>query len=119
MTQRKAAESLHTFADQLQRMLTEVREFAHRRPGVFLAGAALTGVVMGWLTRAVVAARSKPETGQPAEHEEATGTAAARSPAPAATPSPVLTEQAPVDPATPGYVMPPSGTITPPGSVTR
>ncbi len=39
-------------------VLDEVRTFARRRPGTFLLGAALAGVVAGRLTRGVVAARS-------------------------------------------------------------
>lgn len=92
--QRKAADSLHTLADQLHDMaektdgdgmapevvrqaadrtrtlaswldgrepgtlLEDVRTFARRRPGVFLAGAAVAGVLVGRLTRGAVAAAS-------------------------------------------------------------
>jgi len=92
--QQKAAQSLHTMADQLEQMssksdgsglgpqlvsqaaeqtrtvaswldnrepgdlLDEVRDFARRKPGVFLAGAALAGVLVGRLTRGVAAAQS-------------------------------------------------------------
>jgi hypothetical protein len=39
-------------------LLTEVRTFARNRPGTFLLGAALAGVVTGRMTRGLVAARS-------------------------------------------------------------
>lgn len=96
--QRKAAENLHTLADQLNEMaaksgdsgtaaqlaeeasnrvhgvaswlerrepaelLDEVRDFARRRPGTFLLGAALAGVLAGRMTRGVTAAA---RSGQP------------------------------------------------------
>src|SRR5918994_4638530 len=43
-------------------LLEEVRSFARRRPGVFLAGAALAGVVVGRLTRGAVDASRGPST---------------------------------------------------------
>jgi hypothetical protein len=48
-------------ADYLERrepgqLIEEVREFARRRPGTFLVGAAVAGVVVGRLTRGAVAA---------------------------------------------------------------
>jgi hypothetical protein len=61
---RQAADRADRFADWLAArepgdLLDEVRSFARRRPGAFLAGAALAGVVVGRLTRgAVDAARS-------------------------------------------------------------
>jgi hypothetical protein len=39
-------------------LLDEVRRFARRKPGVFLFGAALAGVVVGRLTRGAIAAQS-------------------------------------------------------------
>ena len=39
-------------------VLDEVRDFARRRPGLFLSGAALTGLLVGRLTRDVVASRT-------------------------------------------------------------
>ncbi|GAB3898544.1 hypothetical protein GCM10029964_083110 [Kibdelosporangium lantanae] len=102
--QRKAANGLHTLADQLDQMydgsdesdfgqkvvrqaaeqtrqaaswlerrrpgdlLDEVRTFARRNPGVFLAGAALAGVLVGRITRGVVASQEdgdKPEEPAP------------------------------------------------------
>jgi hypothetical protein len=97
-------------------LVTQVRTFARRKPGVFLAGAVVAGVLAGRLTRGVIASQSDSDT----ESNTTTGNGApngmaTRSPVPA----PVYTAQAPADPATPGYVMPPSGTVTPPGTVTR
>ena len=49
-------------------ILEEVRSFARRRPGVFLMGAALAGVVAGRLTRGLAAGRNTgthPTGGQP------------------------------------------------------
>ena len=53
----------HQLADFLEQrepsqLLDEVRNFARRRPGAFLAGAALAGVAVGRLTRGAVSARS-------------------------------------------------------------
>lgn len=53
----------HQVADFLEQreptqLLDEVRNFARRRPGVFLAGAAFAGVAVGRLTRGAVSARS-------------------------------------------------------------
>ena len=39
-------------------LLDEVRQFARRKPGVFLLGAALAGVAVGRLTRGAIAAQS-------------------------------------------------------------
>jgi hypothetical protein len=46
-------------------VLNEVRAFARRRPGTFLLGAALAGVVAGRMTRGVAAAARSGETGSP------------------------------------------------------
>jgi len=53
---RQAAQRAHYLADHLDRyeptdLLEQVRSYARRRPVVFLAGAALAGVVAGRLTR--------------------------------------------------------------------
>jgi hypothetical protein len=57
----QGAESLHQLAGWLKDqqpgdLVAEVRRFARRRPGVFLLGAALAGVVAGRLTSSGVAA---------------------------------------------------------------
>jgi hypothetical protein len=50
------------FLDQREpgQLLDEVREYARRRPGTFLIGAAVAGVVVGRLTRGAVAAKKEP-----------------------------------------------------------
>ncbi|GGZ32792.1 hypothetical protein [Streptomyces poonensis] len=58
---RRMAERGHTLADRLDRqrpgeLLDEVRDFARRRPGMFLAGAALAGFAVSRLGRGVTAA---------------------------------------------------------------
>lgn len=60
---KQGASSLQQFADALQNrepadLLEEVRRFARRKPGTFLLGAALAGVVAGRLTSGVKAAHS-------------------------------------------------------------
>jgi hypothetical protein len=58
----QAADRAHRTADWLEhrepgQVLDEVRDFARRRPGVFLAGALAVGVVVGRLTRSLVTPR--------------------------------------------------------------
>src|SRR4051794_16277706 len=59
----QAAGFVETFSDRLQnrepaQLLDEVRNFARRKPGTFLIGAALLGVAAGRLTRGIQAAHS-------------------------------------------------------------
>ena len=59
----QAGDRAHTVADWLDQrepgdLLGEARSFAQRRPGTFLLGAVVAGVVAGRLTRGVVAAHS-------------------------------------------------------------
>jgi hypothetical protein len=68
---RQGADQLHQFASWLHDrepgdLLEEVRSFARRRPGVFLLGAALAGVVTGRLTGAGLAATRQPDGNRPA-----------------------------------------------------
>jgi hypothetical protein len=65
---RQASRRAHDVANYLDThepgdLLDEVRAFARRRPGTFLLGAALAGVVVGRLTRGAVAARRE-DTGE-------------------------------------------------------
>jgi hypothetical protein len=66
---RQAADRADRFADWLGErepgdLVEEVRSFARRRPGAFLLGAAVAGVVVGRLTRgAVDSVRSESDTG--------------------------------------------------------
>lgn len=60
---REASGRIHEWAGWLESrepadLLDEIREFARRRPAVFLLGAALAGVAAGRLTRGAVAASS-------------------------------------------------------------
>ena len=66
----QAADSIQQFASWLESrepadLLEEIRDFARRRPGAFLLGAAAAGVVAGRLTRgAVDASRSSGSSGE-------------------------------------------------------
>lgn len=104
-------------------LLDEVRAFARRKPGLFLAGATIAGVLVGRLTRgAVEAARDDHDSGD-GEASVAPRGAVAGQPAqppagqPAQAPYPVdpgsayLPPQA--APPVPGYSAPPSPTPTP------
>ncbi len=72
----QASERIHGAASWLEKrepgdLLDEVRDFARRRPGAFLLGAAVAGVVAGRLTRGVAAAAGSDE--QPAPPVQAGG----------------------------------------------
>jgi hypothetical protein len=80
---RQAGDKLEELATWVQArepgdLVDEVRAFARRKPGVFLLGAAVAGVVAGRLTTGVVAAHkdSSPSTGtqQPSGTQQLTGT---------------------------------------------
>jgi hypothetical protein len=106
---RQASERARTVASWLAErepgdLLDEVRRFARRKPGVFLAGAALAGVVVGRLTRGVIAAES--ESSSPADTRPPSPTPAPPPPAQAVNPAQGVPGPAPVAPA-PGYSMPP------------
>lgn len=122
---RQAAERTRTVASWLENrepgeLLDEVRGFARRKPGVFLAGAALAGVVVGRLTRGVIAAKSDSSPGSPTGRPSGDGSVArpsvpqtppmsqAVNPAYGGTALPGhLTDPAGATPQTPGYGMPP------------
>jgi hypothetical protein len=60
---RQASDRARTVASWLEErepgdLVDEVRRFARRKPGLFLAGAALAGVVVGRLTRGAITAQS-------------------------------------------------------------
>ena len=81
----QAAERAHGAASWLDRrepgdLVDELRRFARRRPGAFLAGALVAGVLAGRLTRGVVAAhsdddgeRAQPPQSGPETHVEYAG----------------------------------------------
>lgn len=83
-------------------ILGEVRDFARRRPGAFLLGAAVAGVVLGRLTRGAVSSASSSSNG----HSEDSGNGASSYGSPgAATSTPAYGTPAPVPPGTPGGAM--------------
>ena len=66
----QAAERAHQAADWLEQrepgqVLDEVRRFARRRPGVFLAGTLVAGVVVGRLTRSLTASGGATDSQRP------------------------------------------------------
>ncbi|GIJ80935.1 hypothetical protein SAMN05443287_104534 [Micromonospora phaseoli] len=70
---RQAAEQAHRAAEWLDErepgaVVAEVRDFARRRPGLFLAGAAVAGMLAGRLTRSL-AADGEAGAGGPAEQQ--------------------------------------------------
>jgi hypothetical protein len=69
-------------------LLEEVRSYARRRPGAFLLGAAVAGIVVGRLTRGVVAAQADQDDGQASRVDSFGAPAVSLSdrPAPATTP---------------------------------
>lgn len=134
----QASGMVETFAGKLQnrepaQLLDEVRDFARRKPGMFLLGAAAAGVLAGRLTRGVQAAHSD-TSGNGSGHRP--GQTNYVDPAPtysdytATGPEYAGTEYtgteyagtgAPLAPATPGtgapLPPPPYGTVPPAGSV--
>jgi hypothetical protein len=84
-------------------LLDEVRAFARRRPGVFLAGAAFAGVLVGRLTRGAVAGNDSSGDSTPESPARPAAT-----PVPAAPPVPAAAPGQPVGgPTAPGYSVPP------------
>lgn len=122
----QAAEHARTVASWLDQhepgdLLTEVRTFARRKPGVFLAGAALAGILAGRFTRSVVASQSESGTDSVSDGTSDPGGPNGLAPAPSPVASAYGNEPVglPADPPMPGYSVPPSGPVTPPGPVTR
>lgn len=115
---RQASERTRTVASWLEErepgdLVVEVRRFAQRKPGIFLAGAALAGVVVGRLTRGAIDANSSSDSSDSDGAEAATGTRPGQAatppmphavnPAYSSVPAPDYTGQ----PTPPGYAMPP------------
>jgi hypothetical protein len=91
---RQASRRVHDVASYLEThepgdLLDEVRAFARRRPGAFLATAAAAGVVVGRLTRGAVAARRE-ESGQTGMSSDQYGIAGSSTYALPTPPPPVL-----------------------------
>ncbi|NIH82751.1 hypothetical protein [Amycolatopsis viridis] len=92
----------------------EVRDFARRKPGLFLAGAAVAGLLAGRLTRGVAAAvsdqgGSAPQPRSPADTSATTGTPTQAATPPAATPTPTTA-------TTPATGYPAEGAYAPPAT---
>jgi hypothetical protein len=119
---RQAAERTRGVASWLDErepgaLVEEVRRFARRKPGAFLAGAAIAGVLVGRLTRGAVAAASDDSSGDSrGDSSGSNGAPAARpmpttppatSPHPYAAPAPGAVPGQPRMPA-PGYSAPPA-----------
>ncbi|UJW29674.1 hypothetical protein L3Q67_31160 [Saccharothrix sp. AJ9571] len=112
---RQVAERAHSVAGWLESrepgdLLGEVRDFARRKPGVFLAGAVVAGALVGRLTRGVVAGK---------QEEQAAGSGGAQAPSAPPQPSapPAAATPPPVAPTTAGTVpptAPPPPATTPP-----
>jgi len=113
-------------------LLTEVRTFARRKPGLFLAGAALAGVVVGRLTRGAIAAQSddssddKPAPGPTPRPSQSVnpaygvpGPESATSPAPGYAPPGHVAPGYSMPPAQPAWQPQPGSSIQEPGSVPR
>jgi hypothetical protein len=113
---RQAADRADHLAEWLGRrepgdLLDEVRSFARRRPGAFLLGAAIAGVVVGRLTRgAVDAARDSGPVPQRVSEPQYPGAGYAAHPAPGYTASgytgPGYTAHTTPGYAAPGYTEP-------------
>lgn len=110
---RQTAGRMHGAASWLEQrepadLVQAVRDFARRRPGTFLVGAAVAGLAVGRLTRGLTAAaQSDPETGpqQPELEPEPRVEIppAAFTPSPAGEPGLAEPPAVPAYPGTPGY----------------
>jgi hypothetical protein len=110
---RQAAERADRLADWLGRrepgdLVEEVRSFARRRPGAFLLGAAVAGVVVGRLTRGAVDS-ARADSGPAPQH--LAGAPTYRTPAVPPSPYPAGLDVPPVPLDTP---TPPQGQAVPP-----
>jgi hypothetical protein len=112
----QAGERAHGAANWLERrepgdLLGEVRTFAQQRPGTFLLGAAVAGVLAGRLTRGVAAVHSddSEETSRSTPRHEA-GQATSSYPA---RPAPSTYPGGPVTSEPNGYSYPGTGGVTP------
>jgi hypothetical protein len=115
-----------------EELLADLQDFARRRPGVFLASAAVAGFVVGRLAKGVVAERSSGSGGDGSMYRSASpGTTAydevppvavgvASAPGPAYTsgvaPVPAAVAVEPVPPATAPAAVPPPTTSPPPAT---
>ena len=79
-------------------LVEEVRRFARRKPGAFLAGAAIAGMLAGRLTRGAVAAASDESSGS----GSAPAVRPMPTPPPVTTPDPYPEQRSPVQTVPPG-----------------
>ncbi len=87
----KVTDQITDFVEQREpgQLLDEVRDYARRRPGAFLLGAALAGVLVGRLTRGVVSSASSSDEGTTGSTDQGNGASTYGTPAygvPVATP---------------------------------
>jgi hypothetical protein len=131
---RQAGDKVEEIAGWLQQrepgdLVNEVRAFARRRPGTFILGAAVAGIVAGRLTTGVVAAHKDDSTGTPPQRpatgpsyaEEgyattnyAAGTTAGYSTTPGYEPTTTYATGTGSVPPPPYGTVPPAGTSVPP-----
>jgi hypothetical protein len=108
---RQAAERTRGVASWLDErepgaLVEEVRRFARRKPGAFLAGAAIAGVLAGRLTRGAVAAASDDSSGDSSGSNGAPAVRPMPTPPPAATPDPYAAPALGAVPGQPGIPAP-------------
>jgi hypothetical protein len=93
-------------------MIDEVQRFARRRPGAFLAGAALAGFAVSRLGRGVQAAQQDEQQGDGRESGQATLPGAAGTPPLVTAPPPTITDpNVPPAPAVPPMPAGPAGGV--------
>jgi hypothetical protein len=117
---RQAAGHTRTVASWLEDrqpgdLLNEVRGFARRKPGVFLAGAALAGVLVGRLTRGVVDAQR--DDSDDSQQRDGRGPAPVQAVNPALAPQPAYPPtytQPPAQQVQPDYRQPPAPSYSQP-----
>lgn len=115
---RQATERVDGLADWLQshepgEVLAELRRFARRRPGAFLLGAAVAGVVAGRLTTGVVAAHKDQSSADPAPSTAPAVPAPAHSHDQFADPYTAPVTPAYADPAPTSYATPVGDAVPP------
>ncbi len=108
---RQAAERARGVASWLDErepgaLIEEVRRFARRKPGAFLAGAAIAGVLVGRLTRGAVAAASNDSSGDSSGSNGAPAAQSMPTPPPETTPGPYAAPALGAVPGQPGIPGP-------------